>query len=121
MEETHIQILQYLSLIVANKIIKYDFAAGTTDSFIIRMMYNLCLTIIVGLGFISVTLNYLEKLQLDNISGLFFCYWVSMNITDKLYRIDNQHEKIANAFKEILLNIIIFAGLSTIYNIVIGN
>ncbi len=73
------------------------------------------------MGFISMTINYLEKVKFENISGLFFSYWISMNITDKLYRIDNQQEKIVSACKEITLNIIIFAGLTTIYNIIIIN
>ena len=113
------QILQFVSLIIANKIFKYDFASGTSDSFIIRMIYNACLTVIIGLGFLSMASDYLENIKFENISGLFFSYWISINITDKLYRIDNQQEKISNVCKEITLNIIIFAGLTTIYNIMI--
>ncbi len=113
------QILQFVSLIIASKIFKYDFAAGSSDSFIIRTIFNLCLTAIIGFGFLSMAWDYLENIKFENISGLFFSYWISINITDKLYKIDNQQEKIANVCKEITLNIIIFAGLATIYNILI--
>ena len=114
------QILQYICLIIGNKIFKYDFFAKSSDSFIIRIIYNACLSVIIGFGFLSMTQDHLSDIKFENLSGLFFSYWISMNITDKLYRIDNQQEKIANVCKEITLNIIIFAGLTTIYNIMIN-
>ncbi len=112
------QISGMLSVLLINKILKYDFFAGSTNSFIVKMIYNCCLIVFLETVFYNLKQEYLGKIHFENIYVIYLCYWIALSITNNLYKINDQHEKIINAFKEIVLNIIIFAGLVTIYNIV---
>ncbi len=114
------QILQYLSLIIGRVIFKYNFFGNPTDNIIFNIISNGLLSVIVGLVFLNFAQDYLEKSQFENLSGLFICYFTSLYIADYLYKIENHQGKITNAIKETALNFIIFAGLATIYNIVIN-
>ncbi len=115
-------ILQLLCMIIGTKIYKYDFFSTHTNLFVLKLIYNGLLIGLVSLLFLTYSYNFFDKLQLNGITQVFVSYWISIVITDNIYKKNdvlelNKIDRTVNLTKEIALNIIVFSGLVTIFNL----
>ncbi len=116
------ELIQYLALIIGSKIFRYDFFGKKYEGLINKIISNGILSVIIGTLFLKISVGYIEKLIIPEISYMFVSYWFSLNITSSLFNVDNleqldQANKIILAIKETALNFIIFAGIITIANL----
>ncbi len=119
-------LIHYLALIIGSKIYRYDFVGKRNEGLINKIIFNGILSVIIGIFFMKISVSYIEKLVIPEMSFMFMSYWFSLTITTNLFQIDNLNQldeanKIILAIKEVALNFIIFAGLATISNLKLSN
>jgi hypothetical protein len=117
------QLIQYLCLIIGQKIYKYDFFDKSIQYTLQKIVFNMILSVIIALAFTNIIKHHIDNAPIPKeITGMFMCYWFSMSITNNMFQVENINQldianKIIFACKEVTLNFIIFAGLLTIYNL----